>query len=94
MALIVGVLYLAEHPRLLPRYRQQVMVLDSAFPDEVRLVAHLEGLLRGRVHHVTVQRVDLVNDTTHVDVRFELPRSGAAHPVPRQLVGQRDGSAR
>jgi hypothetical protein len=71
MAVIVGVMYAAGHPRLLQRYRRQVMVLDSAFMDERVLVAHLEGLLGARVHQVTVQRVDLVNDTTWVDVRFE-----------------------
>jgi uncharacterized membrane protein YbhN (UPF0104 family) len=76
MALVVVVMYVAGHPRLLRRYRQQVMVLDTAFTDERALIAHLEGLLGSRVHQVTVQRVDLVNDTTWVDVRFE--RSGGA----------------
>ncbi|MGY1743466.1 MULTISPECIES: DUF4956 domain-containing protein [unclassified Blastococcus] len=78
MALVVAVMYAAGHPRLLSRYRQQVMVLDAAFPDERALVAHLEGLLGARVHQVTVQRVDMVNDTTWVDVRFETPRRSAA----------------
>lgn len=77
MALVVVVMYVAGHPRLLRRYRQQVMVLDTAFTDERALIAHLEGLLGSRVHQVTVQRVDLVNDTTWVDVRFE--RSGGTH---------------
>lgn len=77
MGLIVVVLYVAGHPRLLRRYRQQRMILDRAFTDEPALVRHLEKLLGGRIHQVTVQRVDLVNDTTTVDVRFELPR----HPV-------------
>lgn len=77
MALIVGVLFLAGQPGLYRRYRQQLMVLDSAFTDEVALTAHLEGLLGGRVHRVDVQKVDLVNDTTLVDVRFEV--SGRAH---------------
>jgi ABC-type branched-subunit amino acid transport system permease subunit len=49
MAVIVGVMYAAGHPRLLQRYRRQVMVLDSAFTDERVLVAHLEGLLGARV---------------------------------------------
>src|SRR4051812_5876512 len=71
MALIVAVLVAAGHPRLLRRHRRQVMVLDTAFIDERALVAHLEGLLGARVHEATVQRVDLVNDTTWVDVRFE-----------------------
>jgi hypothetical protein len=72
MALIVATLFIAGHPAVLRRYRQQVVVLDSAFTDEAALVAHLEGMLGARVHQVTVQRVDLVNDTTWVDVRFEV----------------------
>src|SRR4051812_34152141 len=79
MALIVAVLLGAGHPRLLSRYRRQVMVLDSAFTDEPALIAHLEGLLGARVHQVGVQRVDLVNDTTWVDVRFE---QGVRSPGP------------
>jgi uncharacterized protein Usg len=82
MALLVAVMFVAGHPRLLSRYRQQVMVLDTAFPDERALIAHLEGLLGARVHQVTVQRVDMVNDSTWVDVRFELPR----RPPPAALL--------
>jgi Domain of unknown function (DUF4956) len=89
MALIVGVMYVAGHPRLLRRYRRQVIVLDRAFADEGALTAHLEGLLGARVHQLSVQRVDLVNDTTWVDVRYELAKrpaavvlgDGAAHGV-------------
>jgi hypothetical protein len=96
MAVIVGVMYAVGHPRLLRRYRRQVMVLDSAFTDEGALVAHLEGLLWARVHQVTVQRVDLVNETTWVEVRFELARrprpaavvlgDAAGHPVAQVQV--------
>ena len=74
MGLIVAAMYGAGHPQLLRRYRQHTMVLDRAFTDERALIAHLEGLLDARVHQVVVQRVDLVDDKTTVDVRFELPR--------------------
>lgn len=83
MGLIVAVLYVAGHPRLLRRYRQQRIVLDRAFTDEPALVRHLEELLGARVHQANVQRVDLVNDTTLVDVRFELPRRPSAAPASR-----------
>ena len=73
MVLVVAVMAVVDHPRMLRRYRQQTMVLDSAITDEVALVGHLERLLGARVHTVITQRVDLVNDTTVVDVRFELP---------------------
>jgi hypothetical protein len=93
MALVVAVMYGAGHPRLFRRYRQQVVVLDAAFTDEAALVAHLEGLLGARVHQVTVQRVDLVDDTTWVDVRFEaasprraaVPDEGSGFPGARVL---------
>ena len=74
MVLVVVVMAVVDHPRMLRRYRQQSMVLDSAITDETALVAHLERLLGAQVHTVIVQRVDLVNDTTVVDVRYELHR--------------------
>lgn len=72
MALIVTVMFLGDHPRLLKHYRHQIMVLDSAVTDQVALVAHLEQLLGARVHAATIQRLDLVNETTIVDVRYSL----------------------
>jgi len=75
MALMLLVIFVGDNPRLLRRYRQQVIVLDRAIPDETALIAHLEGLLGARVHGVTVQQLDLVDDTTTVGVRYQL--SGA-----------------
>ena len=77
MALIVVGLYVADHPRLLRGYRQQVIVLDRAMPDEVQLRAHLSALLGATVTNVTVRRLDLVNDSTVVDVRYRIPSSPA-----------------
>ena len=45
MALVVLAMYVGDHPRLLPRYRSQLMTLDRAFTDRTALVAHLERLL-------------------------------------------------
>ncbi|MFI9010900.1 DUF4956 domain-containing protein [Actinosynnema sp. NPDC053489] len=70
MALIVVVMFLGDNRRLFRRYRHQILVLDTAMTDHVALVAHLERLLDARVHSVTVQRLDLVNETTTVDVRY------------------------
>ena len=84
MALVVAVVWVGDHPRLLARYRSQLMNLDVAFTDHAALVAHLEGLLDARVHSAVVQRVDLVLETTLVDVRYETsgsprPRGRATH---------------
>jgi hypothetical protein len=70
MVLIVGGLFLSDHPRLFRRYRQQTVQLDVALTDEDAVRAHLEGLLRARVVNLGVKHVDLVNDTTLVEVRY------------------------
>ncbi|MEZ5226628.1 MAG: DUF4956 domain-containing protein [Acidimicrobiales bacterium] len=79
MAALLAVLYIGDHGRLLGRYRSQRMNLDRAFTDENQLIAHLERLLSAKVHRITVRRVDLVNDTTDVDVRFEI--AGGPSPI-------------
>jgi hypothetical protein len=72
MAIVVLVLFVGDHPRLFRRYRQQTIVLDRAYTDESRLSAALEAMLGGRVHRVTVLNLDMVNDTTTVDVRYQV----------------------
>ena len=76
MATIVAVLYVGDHPRLFSGYRTQVMNLGMAFTDEAALRVALEDMLGGRVHRMKVRRVDLVNDTTTVEVRYELSSDG------------------
>ncbi|MFE9185399.1 DUF4956 domain-containing protein [Micromonospora haikouensis] len=78
--LILAVMYVGDHPRLLRRYRRHVIVLDTVLTDPVALTAHLEQQLGARVHAANVERIDLVNDTTVVDVRYSRPKAttGAA----------------
>jgi uncharacterized protein DUF4956 len=78
MILIVGVLAIADHPRLFRDHRQQTIIVDVAHRDETVLRSHLEMLLGGTVVNLSVLRLDLVNDTTLVDVRYRVPR-GVAH---------------
>lgn len=77
VALLLVTVAIGDSPLLLQRYRQQVLVLDQAIADEQQLKAHLVQVLQARVHQVTVIRLDLVNDSTQVDVRYELPRRAA-----------------
>lgn len=83
MVLLVLVMVVGDSPRLLPRYRQQTVVLDAAYTDELELRLALERLLGARVHSVTVQSLDLVDDTTVVDVRYQVAstRAVAVDPV-------------
>ncbi len=77
---ILGALYVGDHPLLFRRARSQTITLDAAFTDEAALVERLEQLLRGRVRRLKVRRVNLVNDTTVVDVRYDLDRSEPVGP--------------
>ncbi|MEV8254582.1 DUF4956 domain-containing protein [Rhodoglobus sp. NPDC076762] len=72
MAMILLVMTFGDHPRLFRAYRQQTVTLDAAIADEPTLRVRLENLLGARVHSLTVVKLDLVNDTTVVDVRYRL----------------------
>lgn len=74
MGAILVALYVGDHPQLYGRYRSQNVTLDRAYTDEIELIAVLERLLGGTVRRLTVKKVDLVDDTTSVEVRFEVPR--------------------
>jgi len=79
VAVLLVVLWAADHPGLLARSRQQLVTLDRAIADEAELRASLEELLGGTVTAFTVQRLDFVDDVTVVDVRFRA--------LQRSLVG-------
>ncbi len=70
MATIVVTVFVGDHPRLFSGLRHQLMVLDRAFTREPELRAHLAVTLDAEIRRVTVIKVDFVNDTTTVDVRF------------------------
>ena len=77
VALILVVLWAADHPAFLARARHQVVRLDRAVTDDDELRSELEARLGGVVSSTTVHELDLVNDTTLVDVRYRMPRPGA-----------------
>lgn len=81
MGLVLGVMYLGDHKRVLPSYRHQTVVLDRAIACEDELAARLEEVLGAKVHTVTVQELDLVNDKTIVNVRYAyIPSRQAGRP--------------
>lgn len=77
-ALIVGVIAIVDSPLVLRRSREQTLVLDRAYPDEDDARAAVETLLGTPVQRVTVRGLDLVSDTTTVNVRYALPRRGTS----------------
>lgn len=70
IGLVLVVMWAADHPGLLSRGRHQVVRLDRAVLDEDELRDELSERLGGTVTGITVHELDLVNDTTLVDVRF------------------------
>lgn len=76
--LLLAVLYVVDHPRLLPAQRRRVVTLDRAYLDEHELRPALQDLLGGRVLRLEVVETDLVRDTTVVDVRYRMSRDACA----------------
>ena len=91
-ALLVGVMYVADHPRLFAKARHLLLTLDAAIPDESDLRRNIEGRLGVEVRHLIVQELDFVRDVTIVDVRCRrakgqvptrpLPPAAPTRPVP------------
>lgn len=88
MGLILVVMLIGDHPRMFRGYQSQVLVLDSAIPSQIALVARLEQILGARVHSVNVRKLDLVNDTTVVEVRFRHGRGDQARGSEMPLSSQ------
>jgi hypothetical protein len=92
---LVLVMYAADHPRFAPRTRRQTVTMDTVYPQEPSLRAALEQLLDADVLHVVVLELDLVRDTTVVDVRFRsrpqpVATRGQTQRPGRELAGQSD----
>lgn len=92
MGLIVGVIAVADSPRLFKRDHQQTVLVDGAYTRQRELVAALEAAVGGTVRKVVVSRVDLVNDTTLVDVRWTDTTPTGPEPVAAR-TGQSSNDA-
>ena len=79
IVLVVAVLAVGDSPRLFRRYRQQTIVLDTAYTDELVLRSELKRMLGASIHRVNVLHLDTVNDTTTVEVRFQLLDAARTH---------------
>lgn len=80
MGAIVATLFIVDHPRLFASSRSQMITLGTAFTDEATLIEHLGTMLNARILRIHVRRINLVDDTTSVDVRYRLHDS---NPIAR-----------
>ncbi len=87
MAVLLGVILVGDHPRLFSRSRQQQMVLDQAFTTEEDARNHLALLLGARIDRVAIRKVDLLNESTVVDVRYTLDAAADA-PLDDRIVAR------
>lgn len=92
MTLVVASLWLGDHPALMRRSRHQTVLIDRAIVDEHALAAHLETLLGAEIRSIEVQHLDLVNDTTLVDIRYRFHRGRRSLPqTPAPLMASWQG---
>lgn len=70
MVAIVAVTALTDSRWVGRGVRRQIVALDRAYADQEHLRTALSERLGGQILAVTVQRLDFVNDTTVVEVRF------------------------
>ncbi|GAA0426170.1 DUF4956 domain-containing protein [Streptomyces luteireticuli] len=68
-AVLLAVVYVADHPRLIPRSRRTLVTLDAVHADPAALRADLARRL-GEPLHWTVMEIDYVRDLMVVDVRY------------------------
>ena len=95
MAALLVATFAGDHPRLFARYRVQTVTLDTAYTEEPPLIERLEQMFGAKVHRIHVRKVDLVTDTTVVQVRYQLTESpGSAGDVPVANGGRVDGRVR
>lgn len=86
-AVLLLVVYVADHPRLFARSRRTVVTLDAVHRDPAALRADLARRL-GEPYHWTVMEVDFVRDLTVVDVRYREPVAGSG-TAPAAEAAQR-----
>ena len=81
--LLVGVMFVADHPRVLSHIERRVVVLDDVHKHDDALRIDLERKLGHQVTRVHVLDIDYVHGHTKVDVRYRTDRAGAA-PKPKK----------
>ncbi len=94
MTAVLATRFVGDHRRLFVGQRTQTVTLDVAYPDERDATRHLEELLGAKVTRLRVRKLDLVHDTTLVDVCFTIPTPGlrgdeSSHPSVATNSGAR-----
>ena len=84
MILILASLWVGDHPALMRYNRNQTVTIDRAISNEDELILELEDLLGAQIRSVDLKSLDLVNDTTIVEVHYRLHRRARTAPPAAQ----------
>ncbi|MBY6062259.1 DUF4956 domain-containing protein [Microbacterium esteraromaticum] len=84
-ALMLIVMAVVDSPLLARNHRRQTLTLDRAYTDETELKAAVAALLGASTVRVELLELDLVRETTVVDVRY---RRDPARPTGRPTADQ------
>ncbi|WP_309066270.1 DUF4956 domain-containing protein [Microbacterium sp.] len=74
-AVMLAVMFVVDAPWAAGRTRHHTVMLDRAYPDERDLEAAVAALLNASLVRVEVLELDLVRETTLVDVRYRAASS-------------------
>lgn len=69
--LLLGALFVADHPRILARGRRRIMTLDVAYAREQDALPDLHRRLGRVITRVDILEVNYVQDTTLVEVGYQ-----------------------
>ena len=84
MILILASLWVGDHPALMRYNRNQTVTIDRAISNEDELILELADLLGAQIRSVDLKNLDLVNDTTIVEVHYRLRRRARTAPPAAQ----------
>jgi hypothetical protein len=94
-AMLLGVMFVADHPRMLRHAQRQKLRLKGIHPSREQLRADIEDRLGFEVTRLRVMELDFVRNRTRVDVRFRTDRPVSRRAGADGFPGseQRDGEA-
>ena len=72
MALVLLAIAIGDHPRVTAHTRSAELIIDQAITHPAALERRTSELLGGVVTDLVIRRVDLINDSTTVQVRYRL----------------------
>jgi Domain of unknown function (DUF4956) len=72
---LLAALFVTDHPKISSANQRQVVLLDRVHTDPLELRSELGTLLNAHIHRVDVRKLDTLQQTTLVDVRFRANRT-------------------